>query len=38
MYEVQIRVIKKEFYPDIAEKYLIEGERAGACPVHETGR
>ena len=24
--------------PDIAEKYLIEGVRAGACPVHETGR
>ena len=38
MYEVQIRVIKKEFYPDIAEKYLIEGVRAGTCPVHETGR
>ena len=37
MYEVQIRVIKTEFYPDIAEKYLIAGETAGACPVHEAG-
>ena len=37
MYEVHIKVIKKEFYPDIAEKYLIAGEKAGACPVHETG-
>ena len=29
MYEVQIKVIKKEFYPDIAEKYLIAEEKAG---------
>ena len=37
MYEVEIRVIKTEFYPDIAEKYLLAGEKAGACPLHETG-
>lgn len=29
MYEVQIKVIKKDFYPDIAEKYLLAGEKAG---------
>ena len=37
MYEVEIRVIKTEFYPDIAEKYLLAGEKAGACSVHKAG-
>lgn len=37
MYEVQIRVIKTEFYPDIAEKYLIAGVRAGTCLCMKQG-
>lgn len=37
MYKVRITVIKREFYPDIANKYLTSGEEVGACPVHNTG-
>lgn len=35
--DVRITVLKKEFYPDIAEKFLTEGAAAGACPILEVG-
>ena len=32
---VKISVIKKEFYGDLAEEFLVDGRKAGACPVLE---
>ena len=37
MKKVRITVIKKEFYPDFAEKYLTEGGEVGACPLMNLG-
>ena len=37
MKKVKITVLKKEFYPDFAEKYLTEGKAAGACSLLEVG-
>ena len=34
---VKISVIKKEFYGDLAEEYLVDGRKVGACPVLEVG-
>ncbi len=34
---VKITVLKKEFYPDLADKYLTEGRAAGACPELNEG-
>ncbi len=37
MYEVRIKVIGKDFHPGIADEYLLAGEGAGACPLHDVG-
>lgn len=37
MKKVRITVLKKEFYPELAEKYLTEGEAVGPCPLLEVG-
>ena len=37
MSRVRITVLKKEFYPELAQQYLNEGEEAGACPLHAVG-
>jgi len=34
---VKITVLKKEFYQDYADEYLIEGVSAGSCPELEIG-
>ena len=34
---VRITVIKKEFYPELADEYLTEGRGAGPCPLLEVG-
>lgn len=33
--KVKITVLKKEFYPDLAERYLTEGESVGPCALLE---
>ena len=37
MNSVRITVLKREFYPDLAEAYLSEGAAAGACPIQVEG-
>lgn len=37
MKKVRITVLKKEFYPALAEKYLTDGKEAGPCPLLEEG-
>ena len=37
MKQVKITVIRKEFYPDLAEEYLTEGKEVGPCPLLEEG-
>lgn len=37
MKKVKITVIKKEFYPEFAEKYLTDGVEAGPCPILSEG-
>jgi uncharacterized repeat protein (TIGR04076 family) len=37
MNRVRITVLKREFYPDLAEQYLSEGVEAGSCPLHTVG-
>ncbi len=37
MNSVKITVLKREFYPDLAETYLSEGASAGACPLQNVG-
>ena len=37
MAKVEIRVIRKLFYPELAEHYLAEGKAAGPCPLLEEG-
>ena len=37
MNKVKITVLKREFYPDLAEQYLSEGASAGACPLQNVG-
>lgn len=37
MNSVRITVLKREFYPDLAEAYLTEGAAAGACPLQREG-
>jgi uncharacterized repeat protein (TIGR04076 family) len=34
---VRITVLKREFYPDLAERYLSEGAAAGACALQAEG-
>ena len=35
--DVRIKVIKTEFYEDIAEEYLSEGKAVGPCPILKEG-
>jgi uncharacterized repeat protein (TIGR04076 family) len=35
--KVKITVLKKEFYPELADQYLTEGQSVGACPLLEVG-
>lgn len=35
MGKVKITVLRKAFYPDLADTYLFEGAAAGACPILE---
>lgn len=35
--KVKIKVIRKDFYEDLAQEYLTEGKEAGACPLLEVG-
>ena len=37
MNKVRITVLKREFYHDLAEKYLSEGASVGACPLQNVG-
>ncbi len=37
MNSVKITVLKREFFPDLAEEYLAEGAAAGACPIQKAG-
>jgi len=35
--KVKITVLRKEFYPELADEYLTEGREAGACPLLNVG-
>ncbi len=35
--KVKITVLKKEFYAELAEHFLTEGEAVGPCPLLEAG-
>lgn len=37
MKRVKITVLRKEFYPDFAQEYLMDGMEAGACPLLSVG-
>lgn len=37
MNSVRITVLKREFYPELAEEYLREGAAVGPCPLHVVG-
>ena len=37
MKRVKITVIRKEFFPEPADRYLTEGKTVGACPLLEVG-
>ncbi|MCL2198030.1 MAG: TIGR04076 family protein [Defluviitaleaceae bacterium] len=37
MKKVKITVLKKEFYPELADTYLTDGKSVGACPILEVG-
>jgi uncharacterized repeat protein (TIGR04076 family) len=37
MRNVKITVLKKHFYPDMADEYLTEGRSVGPCPLLEEG-
>ena len=37
MKKVKITVLKTEFYPELAERYLTEGREAGPCPFQNVG-
>lgn len=38
MRRVKITVLKKEFYPELADRYLTEGREVGPCPLLEVGQ
>ena len=37
MNKVKISVLKKEFYPELADKYITDGKNIGSCPFYDTG-
>jgi len=37
MKKVKITVLRKEFYPELADEYLTDGREVGACPILDVG-
>lgn len=37
MKPIKITVIKREFYPELADAYLTDGQEAGPCPILNVG-
>lgn len=37
MKKVKITVLRKEFYPELADEYLTEGREVGTCPLLNVG-
>ena len=37
MKKVKITVLKTEFYPELAQRYLTDGREAGPCPIQTPG-
>ena len=37
MKKVKITVLRKEFYPELAEAYLTEGKEVAPCPLLNVG-
>lgn len=37
MKKVKITVLRKHYYPELAEEYLTDGKEAGPCPLLEAG-
>lgn len=37
MKRVQISVLRREFYPELADAYLTEGQSVGPCPLLQEG-
>ena len=37
MKKVKITVLRKEFYPELANQYLTDGKEVGACPLLNVG-
>lgn len=37
MKKVRITVLKTEFYPDLADRYLTDGRSVGPCALHQVG-
>lgn len=37
MKNVKITVLKKEFYPELANEYLTDGREVGPCPILNVG-
>ena len=37
MKKVRITVLKKQFYPELADSYLTDGSSVGPCPLLEEG-
>lgn len=37
MKKVRITVLKTEFDPELADRYLTEGRSVGPCPIHTVG-
>lgn len=35
--QVRITVLRREFYPELADEYLVEGRAAGPCPLLDVG-
>ena len=37
MKKVKITVLRKEFYPELADEYLTDGKEVGSCPLLNVG-
>ena len=37
MKRVRITVLRREFYPDLADQYLTDGRAVGPCPILDEG-
>ena len=38
MKRVKITVLRTDFDPELADRYLTEGRAAGPCPIHKAGQ